>query len=524
MKSSLFIFIFSVVALILGSQGDFYSPVALAASNTTINATAQISVCGNSVKELGEQCDDSSFGGRVCTYLGFDGGALTCSASCEYNTSSCTTNAEQTATPIFSAGIGGSYIILDQGNSAKINLPINFYTQDMRLQMFAFDKGTAQVSTPAPSGKGFVGKVYDFVPIDSNGNIIPTLSKQATITLTYTNASIGNLNTSTFAPYYRTSGSTVWHVINGYTINTSNKEIIFTTSSLNSFAILGESTVVTPPPSGGGGGSVGNGGGGNGGGSSSGGGSMIVSPLVLTSTVTLSGSAYPGSTVTILKDAVVAATVHVGEDAKFSVSVGGLSGGTYLFSVYARNNKGARSSITTIPASVIAGVDVNESGIFLAPTIDVDKSEVKKGDPIRVFGQTLPGSKVTISVHSAHPLFFQTPSDNKTGVYSYSFLTAPLEMGQHTASVRSSVNGEVSRTSSSVSYTVGTRNIAKTTSTASNTFLLGDVNHDRKVNLVDFSIESFWYHKAKPPDVYDLNGDGFVDIIDFSIMASNWTG
>ncbi len=131
---------------------------------------------------------------------------------------------------------------------------------------------------------------------------------------------------------------------------------------------------------------------------------------------------------------------------------------------------------------------------------------------------------MTISVHSAHPLFFQTSSNNKTGVYSYSFLTTPLEIGQHTASVRSSINGGVSRTSSSVSYIVGTRNIAKTTSAASNTFLLGDVNHDGKVNLIDFSIESFWYRKPKPPVLYDLNGDDFVNIVDFSIMASNWTG
>ncbi len=516
MKFFLLVLILSTATLVLGSQDILDGSVAFAASNATINATAKISVCGDGVKEIGEQCDSSSFGGRDCTYLGFDGGTLSCSASCEYNTSSCTTTAEQTATPIFSAGIGGSYIILDQGNSAKINLPNNFYIQDMRLQMFAFGKGTAQVSTPAPTGKYFVGKVYDFVPIDSNGNIISTLTKPATITLTYTGASVGNLDTSTFAPYYRVSGSSVWHIIYGYTINTANKEITFTTNSLNSFAIFGESTVATPP-SGGGGGSTG---GGNSGG---GGGSMTMSPA-LTSTVTLSGNAYPGSIVTILKDAVVVATIHVGEDAKFSVAVGGLSGGAYLFSVYARDNKGNRSSIATIPASVVAGVAVNESGIFLAPTIDIDKSEVKKGDPIRVFGQTSPGSKVTISVHSAHPLFFQTSSNNKTGVYSYSFLTTPLEIGQHTASVRSSANGGVSRTSSSVSYIVGTRNIAKTTSAASNTFLLGDVNHDGKVNLIDFSIESFWYRKPKPPVLYDLNGDDFVNIVDFSIMASNWTG
>lgn len=516
MKYSLFILIFLTTALILGSQGVFYSPIALAASSATINATAKLSVCGNGVKETDEQCDVSSFGGRTCTYLGFDGGTLSCSASCEYNTSSCTTTAEQTVTPIFSASIGGSYIILDQGNSAKISLPANFYTQDMRLQMFAFDTGAAQVSTPAPTGKYFIGKVYDFVPIDSSGNIISTLSQPATITLTYTNVSTSVFDASTFAPYYRTSGSTVWHLISGYAINTANKQITFTVNSLNSFTILGGKQTTTPSSVGGSGSSS------TGGGGSSGSVASMTT-LPLTSTVTLSGRAYPQSTVTILKDAVVAATVHVGEDAKFSVTIRGLSGGTYLFSVYTRDNKGDRSSITTIPASVTSGTDINESGIFLSPTLHVDKSEVKRGDPVRIFGRAFPKSKVTISVHSVHQLFFKTSSD-KDGVYSYSFLTTPLEMGQHTASVISSVNGEVSRTSSSVSYTVGIRNVAKTTNSASGTFLLGDVNNDGKVNLIDFSIGSFWYHKPKPPSLYDINGDGFVNIIDFSIMASNWTG
>ncbi len=51
----------------------------------------------------------------------------------------------------------------------------------------------------------------------------------------------------------------------------------------------------------------------------------------------------------------------------------------------------------------------------------------------------------------------------------------------------------------------------------------GDVNGDGKVNLVDFSIMAYWYKRADPPASIDMNGDDKVDLKDFSIMASYWT-
>ena len=47
-------------------------------------------VCGNGVKEGGEQCDGSDLGGTTCQSLGYSGGTLSCNADCTYNTSQCT--------------------------------------------------------------------------------------------------------------------------------------------------------------------------------------------------------------------------------------------------------------------------------------------------------------------------------------------------------------------------------------------------------------------------------------------------
>jgi hypothetical protein len=49
-----------------------------------------------------------------------------------------------------------------------------------------------------------------------------------------------------------------------------------------------------------------------------------------------------------------------------------------------------------------------------------------------------------------------------------------------------------------------------------------DLNRDGKVNLVDFSILlSKW---QTDDEVADINADGNVNIADFSIMLFQWTG
>lgn len=51
-----------------------------------------------------------------------------------------------------------------------------------------------------------------------------------------------------------------------------------------------------------------------------------------------------------------------------------------------------------------------------------------------------------------------------------------------------------------------------------------DLNHDGKIEIVDFSILFYWFFKANPPPTVDFNLDGKVTIIDFSILIFYWTG
>jgi hypothetical protein len=236
--------------------------------------------------------------------------------------------------------------------------------------------------------------------------------------------------------------------------------------------------------------------------------------------VIFSGRAYPKSAITILKDAQIVATTIAGADANFLVSLSGLSGGNYIFSLYSEDNQGIRSSLLTFPVSVTSGATTNVSGIFIAPTIAVDKSEVKRGDNIAIFGQSAPQAEITIQVSSDEEFFVKTPSD-KNGVYLYNFGTEVLDYGSHLTKSKAAKDGEISSFSKAVNFLVGTKNIfAKPAKCPPK----GDLNSDCRVNLVDFSIAAYWYKRPNPPVAVDLNGDRKIDLIDFSIMAFYWTG
>jgi len=175
--------------------------------------------------------------------------------------------------------------------------------------------------------------------------------------------------------------------------------------------------------------------------------------------------------------------------------------------------------------SVTSGATTKVSGIFISPTIAVDKSEVKRGDNIAIFGQSAPQADIVISVSSEEEFFAKTISD-KEGIYLHNFDTTVLDYGLHNTKSKASIgNLAVSSFSRVISFKVGTITVLKEKPEISK----GDLNNDNKVNLVDFSIAAYWYKRPISAEfaikeAERLNGDGKVDLIDFSIMAYYWTG
>lgn len=265
------------------------------------------------------------------------------------------------------------------------------------------------------------------------------------------------------------------------------------------------SAQVVAPSSGGGGG------GGGGGGS-----------INMPTSVNFSGMAYPSSKVVVLNNGNVAATTYADPTARFAVSLNNLDTGVYNFSLYGEDKNGLKSLTFSFPVYVLSGSIVNIGGIFLSPTIEIDKSEVKKGDSLSVFGQTVPNVDLSVIFHSDLEILRKTKSD-PMGLYKYNMDTTPLEYGDHNVNSKTFTPEQLAVNSPTLPFVVGLVSKLKNKADTCGT-LRGDLNCDSKVNLVDFSIMAYWYKRYSPPTKIDLSGDGSVTLVDFSIMAFNWTG
>jgi hypothetical protein len=257
-----------------------------------------------------------------------------------------------------------------------------------------------------------------------------------------------------------------------------------------------------------------------GGGGGGGGGNPVIPPQT---SVIFSGKAYPLSSVSILKDGQIAITTIAGPNADFDVKLSSLSTGTYNFSVYSEDEDSNRSALFTFSVYVTSGSSTEIGGIFLAPTIATDKSEVRQGDDVAIFGQSVPNSTVTIAVNSEQEIFRYINAD-EDGAYLHYFDTALLEKGGHSTKSKARFEEEVSSYGQSVAFLVGDANIDTLPDDGNCSSIIADMNCDARVNIVDFSIAAYWYQRSNPDPKADLNNDNKVDLIDFSIMAFHWTG
>lgn len=92
---------------------------------------------------------------------------------------------------------------------------------------------------------------------------------------------------------------------------------------------------------------------------------------------TFSGKTEAGSTVVLLKDARVVTTAIADASGNFHVETAGLSAGTYVFSLYARNQAGSKSSTVPFSIAIVSRTTTNVRDIFLEIKVAVEE-EIQK--------------------------------------------------------------------------------------------------------------------------------------------------
>ena len=236
--------------------------------------------------------------------------------------------------------------------------------------------------------------------------------------------------------------------------------------------------------------------------------------------VTISGYAFPGSRVTILVDGQVVETVAANSSGRYSALIEEIARGAYTFGVFAIDNEGERSSTFSTSFTISGARASLLSNINIAPSILVTPNPAEPGEVITFSGYALPDATVTIQTGRSDGTGVEvlTAFSDGDGEWQVPYNTAGL--GRDTYRVRASaeqVDGVESGFSDYEFYGLGQE---------ADTPLAPDLNRDGFVNLIDFSILLFWWQTnggdSDPPA--DINQDGNVSLTDFSILLFNWTG
>lgn len=272
------------------------------------------------------------------------------------------------------------------------------------------------------------------------------------------------------------------------------------------------------------GGSGGGGGGGSGGDSGSGGGGGFESTTGPYRSgdgqVIITGLAYPQSDVTILVDGQKFDTIKAGGTGAYSVTLDKIARGVYTFGIYAEGPDKVKSSTFSTSFTVTGARSSLLSNINIPPSISIKPDPVNPGEALTLSGYALPNANVTLQNGKLNTSSMKTLSavSNASGAWSLQVDTTSFTKGTYQVRAKAEqVGGKVTNYSVYKYYGVG-----QTATVPIN----ADLNRDGKVNLIDFSILLFWWNSdggsSEPPA--DINRDGNVSLTDFSILLFNWTG
>jgi hypothetical protein len=233
--------------------------------------------------------------------------------------------------------------------------------------------------------------------------------------------------------------------------------------------------------------------------------------------VTFNGYAYPGAMVHIWKDGTPNKTTSADERGYFNISLGETYSPNVLYTLYAIDRSGRQSLLLNYPLVVKTGYLTQVSGIRFAPTIVIDKTEVKFGDYLSVSGYSIPNASIDIVIEGSQKVNYHVKSKND-GTYQLTVPLLDLRKGEY--GVHSNYEND-KKISKVINFTIGDVNILSVDLT---TNIPGDCNADQVINLIDFSVVAFWYGKVSPPRCVDTNSDNVINLVDFSILAFYWTG
>ena len=263
---------------------------------------------------------------------------------------------------------------------------------------------------------------------------------------------------------------------------------------------------------------AGSGGGGSSGGGSGGGGGQKKD--LGTTVVNITGKAYPSRTINFLLDGSSIGSVQSNNTGTFEFSTKA-SPGTATLGIWALDIFGTKSITLSNTFDVTQGAVTNLNDLLLPPSIKVSQTNFNPGDILTVTGQSVPNATINLYIDKNSTSVVASGQSDGNGSWTILFNTKDLSANTHVLRARSLTGTPPlqiqSGLSSSVQLSAGVAGKITTSS---------DLNRDGKINLIDFSILIFWWQTTggNSDPAADINGNGKVSLEDFSILLFNWTG
>jgi hypothetical protein len=241
-----------------------------------------------------------------------------------------------------------------------------------------------------------------------------------------------------------------------------------------------------------------------------------------TANVIFTGTAYPDSTVSVVRDSVLVATVPTNADGTFTADLYGMNAGTYTFSLYATDPDDRTSRNVTFLRTINRFTTDTIPGVLMPPTISASHTEIRQGEGLTVRGYAQPNAPVTL-VFGGQSTFTRNVTASATGLYTYVLYTTALAKGDYTVYSHAHIGNVDTPASFTVNFRVGDQS---TVTPPLGTCRRSDLNCDGRVNLIDFSILLyFWDSTSFSQNLrVDIDKSGQIGLRDLSIMLYDWTG
>lgn len=237
--------------------------------------------------------------------------------------------------------------------------------------------------------------------------------------------------------------------------------------------------------------------------------------------VTITGSGIPGAALTILKDGKIAKEDQISVLGAFTNQFTSLDRGTYTWGVYMKDPDGNISSTYNSTIYLVGGTNNIIAPVYLSPTMKAATTTVGLGGTIAISGYAIPLTTVQAIMNKqgaalTSKIVTATTTANGNGSWKLTLPTDGLSKGTYEVKAQSIISKHDQSNFSPTLY------IGVGENPNPNFKNRSDLNRDGKVNLVDFSILLFNWKTSDA--VADINQDGTVNLTDFSIMLANWTG